>query len=670
MLIFSLILSFLSMINSDKNKVIEIPSIFSDNMVLQRNSEVPFWGKADRNTEITINGNWGKSTAATANDTGFWKTTLETPEAGGPYEVTMHIGDSIIQFKNVMIGEVWLCSGQSNMEMPLAGWPPRDTVQNWASEIKNADYPQIRLFTVPRAFSYKKEFNCNGTWQECGPASVSNFSATAYFFGRKLFDELKIPIGLIHSSWGGTPVQSWMSKEYLQNFEEYKTVINNLENSSKDFEKYLAWLNSHPVIVVKNKPEDTKWKNLDFEDDECSEINYPDDSWKVMTLPTLWENTEAGDFDGVVWFRKKIEVPTEWINKDLVLELGPIDDMDRTFINGTLIGGYETQGYWNIDRVYNIPNGIIHNKLLIIAVRVLDNQGGGGIYGSASKMKIYPSGGGDSLSLAGPWKYLQVAEYRDQKFFVFSPKKKALDSKPRLRFIVSDQTPTTLFNAMINPVVPYSIRGAIWYQGEANVGEPGMYLKLFPLMIENWRDVWGRGSFPFYYVQIAPYDYGEDSHSEKLREAQLKSLTAKNTGMVVTLDIGNPGNIHPANKQDVGARLAYWALNKTYNKKIPFSGPLFKSMEVKENKIILTFDYAEKLILNEINGQNNFLIAGQDRIFKKAAVKTEGNTLILFNPEIEKPVAVRYAWSNTAQATLFNEVGLPSSSFRTDDWTD
>ncbi len=670
MFVFSLILSFLSMINSEENKSVEIPSIFSDNMVLQRNSEVPFWGRADHNTEITVKGSWGKSAAASADETGFWKTKLETPEAGGPYMVTIQVGDSTITFSNVLIGEVWFCSGQSNMEMPLLGWPPRDTIQNSAFEIKNADYPRIRLFTVPRAFSYKKEFNCNGTWDECSPSSAASFSATAYFFGKKLYEELQIPIGLIHSSWGGTPVQSWISKEYLQNFAEYKTVIENLENSSEDFEKYLAWLNSHPVINLKNKPESTKWKNLDFEDEECSEINYPDTAWKEMNLPILWENAEVGDFDGVVWFRKKIEIPSGWLNKDLILELGPIDDMDRTYINGTLIGSYETQGYWNIDRIYNIPKRIVTDTNITIAVRILDNQGGGGIYGSAAQMKIYPAGSSESFSIAGSWRYFPVAEYRDQKFFVLGAKENEYDSKPPLRFIVSDQTPTTLFNAMVNPVVLYTIRGAVWYQGESNVDEPEVYSKLFPLMIGNWRDVWGNGTFPFYYVQIAPYDYGEGSHSENLREVQLKSLTTPNTGMIVTLDIGNPENIHPSNKQDVGTRLASWALNKTYNKKIPYSGPVFKSMDINENKIILSFDFAEKLILKEINGENNFLVAGADKIFKKASVKTDGDKLILFNSDIEKPAAVRYAWSNTAQATLFNEAGLPSPSFRTDDWID
>ncbi|HVO73929.1 MAG TPA: sialate O-acetylesterase [Ignavibacteriaceae bacterium] len=674
MLILSVIISFLTMMNSDSKSSIQIPSIFSDNMVLQRNTEVPFWGKASRKEKVTVKGSWGKSAETSADEEGNWKTKLETPEAGGPYEVTIRIGDSVVTYKNVLIGEVWICSGQSNMEMPMEGWPPRDTVQNWAGEIKNAKYPEIRMFTVQRAFSNKKEFNCSGSWEICSPSSAHAFSATAYFFGRELYSELskgslgKIPIGLIQTSWGGTPIQSWMSDEYLKNLEEYKSVVNSLENSSGEFEKYLTWLNSFPAISVINKPDDLKWKGLDFKDAGCSEISFQDSSWKEMNLPTLWERADIGNFDGAVWFRKKIEIPSGWMNKDLVLELGPIDDMDLTYVNGTLVGSYEKLGYWSTDRVYNIPGKIITVNQILIAVRVLDTQGGGGIYGAPEKMKLHPQGSEESISLAGSWKYLPVAQYRDQKFYVFGSDDNKYNSKPALSFVISENTPTALFNAMVNPVVPYTIKGAIWYQGEANVGEPEEYAKLFPLMIRNWRNEWGGGDFPFYYVQIAPFNYGENSYSEKLREAQLKTLAVPNTGMAVTLDIGNPDNIHPADKQDVGKRLALWALNKTYGKKIPFTGPILKSFDIKGNKVILSFDHADKLFLKELNGENNFIIADSTKIFKKAEVEVDGNKLIISSPEIEKPAAVRYAWSNTSQATLFNEAGLPASSFRTDDW--
>jgi sialate O-acetylesterase len=240
-----------------------------------------------------------------------------------------------------MIGEVWLCSGQSNMEMPLAGWPPRDTIQNSSIEIKNADYPQIRLFTVTRAYAAEPQFDCLGKWSECNPQTIEQFSATAFFFGKKLHKELNVPIGLIHSSWGGTPVESWISKENLIKFEKYRDTYKRIEASKEQIVLLNNWLNKHTIINVNEKPESERWKNLNFNDEECSSINYDDAAWYDINLPQLWESTEIGAFDGVIWFRKKIEIPEKWINKNLVLELGPIDDMDITFVNGNKVGAYE-----------------------------------------------------------------------------------------------------------------------------------------------------------------------------------------------------------------------------------------------------------------------------------------------------------------------------------------
>lgn len=650
------------------NTDIEIPSIFSDNMVLQQNSIVSFWGKAKPGLKVNIKASWKESVNTTVNTEGSWLVQLTTPSAGGPFEINLQIGDSVITYKNVLTGEVWLCSGQSNMEMPLQGWPPQDTIANSKEEIEKANYPDIRLFTVSRAFSNKREFNCGGEWEACTPQTASGFSATAYYFGRKLFEELNIPIGLIHSSWGGTPVESWTSAEFLKEVDEYKSILDDIENSESDVKKYNEWLISHPSIDVNDKVEPDKWMNLDFDDTECLEIDYPDSNWKVMNLPTLWEATEVGSFDGVIWFRKKIQIPENWRGKDLVLELGPIDDMDRTYVNGVLVGAYEKQGFWQTDRIYNISENLIQSNEISIAVRVIDTQGGGGLFGAKEKMKIHPIDSNDSISLSTEWKYLPVAQYSDQKFFVFGTKQNDYAKRPLLKINLSAYTPTMLFNGMINPLIPYSIKGVIWYQGEANTGNPEAYTTIFPLMIENWREEWNQ-EFPFYYVQIAPWDYGEETHSEKLREAQLKTLSVPNTGMVVTLDIGDTNTIHPADKKDVGKRLARWALAKNYNMNIRYSGPIYKSMEVVGDKVILSFDYADDgLLLKKINGKNNFLIAGQDSIFKAAYAEINDNHLILSNPEIKNPVAVRYAWNNLDAATLFNKEGLPASSFRTDSW--
>ena len=388
-----------------------------------------------------------------------------------------------------------------------------------------------------------------------------------------------------------------------------------------------------------------------------------------MNLPTQWESTEVGNFDGVIWFRKKMDIPDAWKNQNLILSLGPIDDMDRTYVNGKLVGAYESDGYWQTDRIYTVPKELVQSNQLVIAVRVLDNQGGGGIWGTKEKLTIHPESTSAVISLAGAWKYLPVAEYRGQEFFVFGSSKNNFYQKPQMTVEISANTPTTLYNAMIHPLIPYNIAGAIWYQGESNAGNPKQYRALFPLMIKNWRDDWQQGDFPFYFVQIAPYDYGEQTYSELLREAQLKTLSLKNTGMAVTLDVGNPKNIHPGDKKDVGERLALWALAKTYNKKINCSGPIYKSMQVQKDKIVLTFDYAKSgLTIKELNGENNFIIAGKDKIFKKANVKIDGNKLIVSNDEVKNPVAVRYAFTNISEGTLFNKEGLPASSFRTDEW--
>lgn len=658
---------------SMKKEYILMPAIFSDNMVLQQNSRAPFWGRAEPGETVSVNCSWGESAKATVNSDGMWQTKVKTPKAGGPYKVKIKTADSTIVFKNVMLGEVWLCSGQSNMEMPLEGWPPYSTIQNSAEEIKDANYPEIRLFTVSRAVSNKPEFNCSGTWNECNPQTAAKFSATAYFFGLNLYKKLSVPIGLIVSSWGGTKIQPWISGKYLGQINEYKSIIGKIESAGPQIQRLFDWIYNHPTIDVSKKPTETKWKDLDFYDKTCSQPAFDDNTWKTMTLPTLWESTSVGDFDGVVWFRKKIKIPDSWLNKNLVINLGPIDDMDRSYVSGVLVGGYEEVGYYSKPRIYNVPKNLVTDSVLTIAVRVLDNGGGGGLWGNGIKMQInLQTDSTQTISLEGSWKYLPVAELINDKFYIYKLKGEEFYSRPKTSIVVGPNTPTMLYNAMIAPLIPYSIKGAIWYQGESNSDLPNdynNYKTFFPVMIKNWREDWSEGNFPFYYVQIAPFSYGEKSKSYIVREAQFLTLSVPNTGMAVTLDIGNVTNIHPADKQDVGKRLALWALAKNYGEDVDYSGPLYKSMEIKNSKIILSFNHADGgLVLKPHNGENNFIIAGADSNFVKADVKVDGNKLIVYNNQIENPVAVRYAWSNTAEATLFNKDGLPASTFKTDDW--
>ena len=663
------VIFFTMILSAQEKNLIEIPAIFSDNMVLQQNTEVNFWGKAIVGLNVNATGSWGAAANTQVQSDGKFNLKLKTPLAGGPFQVYLQIGDTTIIYKNVLMGEVWICSGQSNMEMPLMGWPPNDLISNSENEIKTANNQNIRLFTVAHAVSNVKEFNCIGSWDVLSPQSASSFSAAAYFFGKKLFDELKIPIGLIHSSWGGTPVEAWTGSDYLKTIGTFDNVLLDLKNSEAELKYYKEWLYKHKIIDLRNNKSDLKWENLSFDDENCSDINFDDKNWREINLPKGWEATEVGNVDGAIWFRKKISIPESWKNQELMLNLGPIDDMDRTFINGKFVGGYERDGFWQKERSYVVSKELTQENELTIAIRVIDNQGGGGLYGKAEQVNIHPVNSNEIISLAGNWKYLVAAEYRDSKFFVFGSENNDYYLKPELKVQPSAYTPTCLYNGMINPLVPYNLRGAIWYQGESNTGKPKQYAALFPLMIKNWREDWKLGSFPFYFVQIAPYEYDDLTHSELLRESQLKALAVENTGMAVTLDIGNPKNIHPGNKKDVGERLALWALAKTYNKKVTYSGPIYKSMKVEREKIFLSFDHSKSgIIIKELNGDNNFQIAGKDKIFKKAKVKIEKEKLIVFSDEVKNPVAVRYAFTNTAEATFFNKEGLPASSFRTDDW--
>jgi sialate O-acetylesterase len=671
---FLLLISFLLFgIAVFESKALELPAIFGDNMVMQQKTENPIWGRAAAGENIEIIASWGEKATTKANSGGDWTAKIKTPEAGGSYEIKIKGNDTTIIFKNVLLGEVWICSGQSNMEMPLMGWPPKDTIKNSAEEIKNADYPKIRMFTVSKAVSVEPEEDCKGSWEICTPETVKNFSATAYFFGRELRKELGIPIGLIHSSWGGTPAESWVKSNYIGRVDDYKDFAANIDKLVSLDKEYNKWLSSHPVIVPKNNDE-LAGKGVSFGDTNCHLLNFDDSAWKEMNLPTLWESEEPGIFDGVVWFRKEIDIPAGWKNDDLILELGPIDDIDITYFNGTRIGGYESMGFWETNRKYKIASGLVKEGKNVIAVRVVDLQGGGGIYGDKGQMRIYRANEkkAKSIKLAGAWKYLPVAQYRNGKFYVFGVEENNFyTTKPAFKGI-DHYTPTVLYNAMIAPVVPYGIKGAIWYQGESNVGRYEQYQKLFPIMMESWRSAWKIGKFPFYFVQIAPYRYDdpEDPVSAKLREAQMETmLSVPNTGMAVTLDIGNAENIHPANKQDVGKRLSLWALAKDYGKEdIVYSGPIYKDMVKQGSRITLYFDHIGSGLVAKNGELTGFQVAGEDSLFVDAEAYIDGNTVRVYSKQAYDPIAVRYAFKNASEASLFNKEGLPASSFRTDDW--
>lgn len=656
---------FLTLIGCQNHSNLKLPSLIGDNMLLQQKTTAKIWGKANPGSKINVSASWKSDGNAIAGKDRKWLVNIATPEAGGPYTLSISGGDTTITIKNVLIGEVWFCSGQSNMEMPVAGWPPADTIMHSAGTISSASIPEIRLFNVEKKISGDPLDDCTGKWVESTPSTVLPFSATAYFFGKKLHNALHVPVGLIESAWGGTPSESWTSSESLQNAGEFVKEIKAIKESAPLQAEYQVWLNTHKQVEVKPAGTD-QWKDVSFNDENIPSAEFNDKEWPVMALPTEFE-TVIGDFDGAVWFRKTIEIPKNMTSKELVLSLGPIDDMDRTFFNGKLVGSAEVSGFWNVDRNYVIPAALVKSGPNTISVRVLDTQGGGGIYGAPEKLKLsLKSDAKIFVPLKGDWKYQPVAELKDTKFYIYDISKNEFQSRKR-PVNIGPGTPSVLFNGMVNPVLSYQIKGAIWYQGEANVGRADQYAKIFPAMIQNWRAAWGIKDFPFYFVQIAPYVYaGVDStESAYLREAQESTLKLAKTGMAVTLDIATVMNIHPPFKQEVGERLAVLALNNDYGMKTACIGPVYKSMSISAGIVKLHFDNIGDGLIAKNNKLKEFEIAGKDGRYVKADAKIVNNEVLVSSPLVREPVSVRYCWRNGAEASLFNKERLPAWQFRT-----
>jgi sialate O-acetylesterase len=647
---FLFLLSGIGCSTNQKLKLEMVP-LFSDNMVLQQQKEIPVWGIAPPYSKVSVL--FRKQFVKTkADENGKWIVRLKPENVGRNETLTVKCRNKKILCKNVAVGEVWIASGQSNMEVSLVNnWGP---VNNGIQEASNASYPDIRLFIVNRNSSVEPVDTISSDgWKPCSPEIVKNFSAVAYFFGRELYNQLHIPVGLIESAWGGTVAEAWTSAESLELMEDFTSYVQkirslpkNIDGQQKQFEKddfqmHIEMSRKDPGIMGK----DTIFKT----------IGVNDAGWSTMNLPGLWENSSFGVFDGSVWFRKHIELPIEMSRKKMVLNIGPSDDFDEAWVNGVKVG---QSGFWGEPRHYPIREGIIKYGDNVITLRVSDFQGAGGFNGKPEN--FYLSGPDNFiLDLSGEW--LIHAGYNKREI-------ESMAMKPG-----DSNRPTTLFNGMINPLIPYSFKGVIWYQGESNTGMAWQYRDLFPTLIKDWRNHWKAGDFPFYFVQLANHmqrnDQPVDDMWAELREAQTLALQQPNTGMAVTIDIGDALNIHPGNKQDVGKRLALWALNKNYQIDIPFSGPLYKSCEILGDKIFIRFDH----IYNGLSASGHskltgFAIAGDDKMFHWADATISGNSVIVSCKDVVNPVAVRYAWSSNPECNLVNSANLPASPFRTDDW--
>ncbi len=629
---------------------IRLPSIIGDNMVLQQGSRFSIWGWSDPNEEINIRVSWrNEDWTLLGDESGRWQFAMTAPASLGPHEITLK-GRNTITLKNILIGEVWVCSGQSNME-----WPVQSS-NNGAQEVAAADYPNIRLFTVQKTIAETPQTDCVGQWTECSPQTVPGFSAAAYFFGRYLHKELNTPIGLINTSWGGTVAEAWTSAEALKRMPDFGARMDQIAEARANPEESLK----------KYQEELAQWqKRIQSSAGQgCIAADFDDSDWQEMTLPTAWEKADLPNFDGLVWFRKVVELPSDWAGKDIILELGPIDDMDATWVNGTKVGAHQEAGQWQVLRQYKIDGKLIKAGSNAIVVQVLDTGGDGGFNGMPAQMRVKLADASDTatISLAGKWRYKVAYDLA------------SMPPRPRAPVWMNNpNAPTVLYNGMIAPITPYRIRGAIWYQGESNADRAYQYRDLFPAMIKSWWNSWDQRDFPFLFVQLANYmatkpEPGQSAWAE-LREAQLMTLQVPGTGMATIIDIGQANDIHPKNKQDVGKRLALWALAKCYSKDIVYSGPLYKSMAIKANKIVLRFDHTDGgLVTKGGEPLKGFAIAGADRKFVWADAKIEGETVVVSNDKVPEPVAVRYAWADNPVCNLYNGAGLPASPFRTDTW--
>ena len=640
---------FLILFGCDKSETLSLPAFFSDNMVLQRDATVQFWGTAANNSEVSVGTPWGVH-KTNVDDFGKWKIGFSTPNESPSFSIDVCDSRNCIAINNIVLGEVWLASGQSNMEMPLKGWPPTEPIVNSANEIAQAGNYDLRFFSVNRALSNLPLDDVRGTWLLSDSINAPDFSATAFFFAKELFQELNVPIGIIDSSWGGTPVESWTGINTLRATQLYDEKLANFSDFDArltQYEQWIAPLTSFPMPGANSTH--ANWKELPFNDVHYASEEVDDSSWYDIELPGSFNNvfgeTTVTDFDGAVWVRKSFYL--EDLDKAYYLNLGLIDDMDFTYINSVFVGSsFQAESFR--EKQYKIPAEILKQGKNVIAIRLIDTMGPARVVSPIS----LTSSNNTTINLAGTWKVIPSAELYENTFYRLD--ENYVKTTPRVDFIkVTSWTPSVLYNGMIQPLVPFTIKGTIWYQGESNVGFEDEYEKTFQAMIKDWRKRWGY-EFPFYFVQIAPYDY-ENGLSAALRNAQYKSTATSKTGIVPTLDLGNPKNIHPANKMDVGKRLANLALGNDYS----ISGRLHASKPFsimqKGSKLIVNFDCQDGGHVSVKPKTNEIEISSDNITYHPAKIVADGCSIHISSYKVPRPKYVRHAWSDTSTGSILNE---------------
>jgi len=624
---------------------LKLPSFFSDNMVMQQQKTNRIWGWANPGELVSVEFN--KNTYKSfANDKGEWQVFTEPANAGSAGSMTVKSGNQKIQFNNILLGEVWVCSGQSNME-----WKMNMLGNTYTDEIKSAENDQIRFVVFNKSFSNTPQHNVTleKKWSTINPANTGDCSAVAYWYAKKLYQELKVPIGLVITAWGGTPAEAWTSFEGLSAFPNYTNTfvekiqplkLNDINRQTQLLlEKFQqSILQSAGLMKEFIKPE------------------FDDSKWPEMYLPKHWELQGFPNMDGIVAYRVHFQLTDAQIKDDAVLNLPAIDDKDSTFINGVLVG---TNGQWDALRKYKVPLGVLRSGDNVLVIKVQDDGGGGGIDALDDRFNLVINQ--QTIPLKGNAKYTIIAAKEDAVGGIGN---------------IQNQ-PAVLFNGMIAPILPLSFRGAIWYQGESNADNKDRsveYNTLFPAMIKDWRNQFTQGDFPFLFVQLSSFGPLKNEPAESnwalLREAQTNTLQLSNTGMAVTIDVGNPQNIHPVLKKEVGDRLAAIALKSTYHtNSLIASGPYFKSAQFNKNQVILSFTNADNGLSIKGKSLKHFAIAGADKKFIWSDATIQGNKIIVTHKTIAQPKAIRYAWSDSPiNANLFNKEGYPAVPFRTDNW--
>lgn len=619
---------------------ITMPKVFGDSMVLQRGIKIPVWGTATPGSQIVAQ--LGSSTVKVkADKVGKWMVRFPKFKAGGPYTLTINEAgkpDTKIDFKGILIGDVWLASGQSNMDMSV------QQVQDAANEMAKANYPQIRFIVVAQDVKLAPQNDIlSGKWKVCDPTNVKDFSAVAYFFARKIHRDQNVPVGIIQPSRGGTPVEAWTSREMLLSspITRTRTLSNDTLTPNHFVQDSLNWVRMWDIVY---HPQNNTDKII-------TSTDYDDAAWRVVEMPGSIKNFGIGAYEGMVWMRKKVVLPESFSGKDMVLNIGHPEMNYSLYFNGVEI----CKTVWNgaQSHTYTIPAGIVKNGENTIAVRIAMIWGNGGITSSAED--LYLAEGKSKISLAGKWLF-----------------QKDLESLFPIR-VNYQYYPTVLYNSMIHPLIPFGIKGFLWYQGEANDSAAYNYRKLFPMMISDWRQRWGQGNLPFFYVQLPNYKkvQAEPMESEwaELREAQAMTLSQPNTGMACIIELGEADNIHPTNKQEVGRRLALIAEKQVYKQNVIANGPMFRSFSINGGEVSIRFSNLGNGLKTSVGKDvTGFAIAGDDKKFYWAKATIKGDQVVVSSDKVTNPVAVRYAWADNPVCNLVNSEGLPAVPFRTDDW--